>query len=78
MHIEFREFEKVGNTVRLFERLIQFLATSDQTKLRQNSSRSSGILANAFRKPSSDRAMPQLSHMSLPSSLWKESGLRYP
>lgn len=45
---------------------------------RQNSSRISGILASALRRPSSVRAIPQYSHMSSPISRWKESGVRSP
>jgi hypothetical protein len=44
----------------------------------QNSARSAGMSSSALRRPSSVRSMPQYSHMTWPSSRWKESTERSP
>jgi hypothetical protein len=41
-------------------------------------SRISGMRPSAFLRPASVRAMPQYSHMTWPSSRWKESTVRLP
>jgi hypothetical protein len=55
------------------------LAPSPSTvTFRQYSSRSAGIFWRAVSRPFRLRAIPQHSHMILPSSLWKESTVRLP
>ncbi len=71
------ELEEVGHPAGLLQALVEAVGRAEHAcTLRQNSSRRPRIRSIALSRPSSERSMPQYSHMMWPSSLWKESTLR--
>jgi hypothetical protein len=75
---ELSDFEKVGNAIRLLESLVQLFICSDDFEIVPELLPKLRYASEGFSQPASERAMPQLSHIILPSSRWNESGLRFP
>ena len=67
---QFGQFEEVGHAARLFERLVQLLARAQHLHVPPELLAQFGNLFQRLLQAARVRAMPQYSHMILPSSRW--------
>ena len=77
--MQLAELEEVGHAAGLLEALVELVAAAEHVHvLPELLAQLGDALRAASCRPSSLRAMPQLSHISVPSSRWNESGVRLP
>jgi hypothetical protein len=75
---ELGQLEVVGDPARLLQRLVDRSVVTENPHVGCELFPQRGISAIAFSRPVALRAMPQCSHMILPSSRWNQSTVRLP